>query len=103
VIWTPVPAPGVAAHALRLVFGGDFRGPFVTTRYTWAAHEVWSRPDGLKVPSLKDAGATLPPVPAPPVMPKRPSIRDLDPPGLTQAEVDEQRRTGFLSRGRRSA
>lgn len=101
VAWTPVPAPGVAAHALRLVFGGDFRGPFVATRHAWRAHEVWSRPDGLKVPSLKDAGATLPPAPPVPVLTSRPSIRDLDGSRETPADMDERKRTGFYPAGRR--
>lgn len=76
--WRPVPAPGIAAHALRLVFRlPGLRGPFAATRYTWGPHQVESRPDGLKVPSLEDAGATLPPEPPRVLMPSRPSIGEV--------------------------
>ena len=79
--WTPVPAAGVAAHALRQVLDAvpGFRGPFAATKYTWRPHEVESRPDGLKVPTAKDAGVALPPAPVPPVMPARADLRDLMP------------------------
>jgi len=80
--WTPVPAAGVAAHALRLVFAGF--GPLhplaQVGKYAWRSFEVEGRPDELRVPSLKDVGAVLPPGPRPAVMPDRPSIRDLMPP-----------------------
>jgi hypothetical protein len=77
--WTPVPAAGVAVHALRLVFdaAGGFRGPFSHMRGWWRAHEVESRPDGLKIPSLEDTGATLPPGPVQVVMPSRAAIQDV--------------------------
>jgi hypothetical protein len=60
--WLPVAAGGVTAHALRQVFGGE--GPMhplsQVGRYTWRAHEVEVRADGLKVPALADAGAVAP-------------------------------------------
>ena len=100
--WTPVPAAGLIAHALLAVFGA-FRGPFAYMRHTWPPHQVAARPDGLNVPSLEDAGVTLPPRPALVVLPSRALVGDLGPALLSQAEVDEQNRSGFLSRGRRSA
>jgi hypothetical protein len=66
VIWTPVPAPGLVAHALLAVFG-MFRGPYASMRFAWAPHETTARPDGLRLPTVKDAGAVLPPEPAAPV------------------------------------
>ena len=62
--WTPVPAPGLVAHALLQTFG-SFRGPFAYMRHAWAPHQVESRPDGLAVPTLADVGVTLPPAPMP--------------------------------------
>jgi hypothetical protein len=97
--WTPVPAAGLVASALTTVFG-VFRGPFAGLR--WPAHQTTTRPDGLRVPSLADAGVTLPLGPMPVVLPQRASVGDLGPPSMTQTELDEQNRTGFLSR-RRSA
>jgi hypothetical protein len=50
--WTPVPPPGVALHALLLVFDGPggFQGPFAFMRAWWPAHMLTSRPDGLAIP-----------------------------------------------------
>jgi hypothetical protein len=81
IVWTPVPAPGVAAHALRLVFDTavGFRGPFAFMRGWWRAHEVESRPDGLKVPSLEDVGAVLPPALPLAAVPQRALVSDLMP------------------------
>lgn len=63
--WTSLPAGAVAAHALRLVYGGC--GPLHPLssigRYVWRVHEVEGRPDGLRMPSLADAGASLPEAP----------------------------------------
>ncbi len=77
--WTPVPAGGVAAHALRLVFAGaGWQHPLADAgKYAWRSFEVEQRPDRLKVPTLKDAGAVIPPGPPRPVMPERPSVRDM--------------------------
>jgi hypothetical protein len=99
--WTPVPAAGLVAGALTATFG-VFRGPFAALRFAWPAHQTTTRPDGLRVPSLEDAGVTLPPAPVPLAVPSRASVGDLGPPSMTQAELAEQNRTGFL-RGRRSA
>ncbi len=57
--WTPLDAAGVIAHGLRLVFAAAGPAhPFAGIgRYTWRAHEVEHRADGLKVPTLADAGA----------------------------------------------
>lgn len=77
--WTPVPAAGLAAHALQQALGSGV-GPMhmaLIGRYVWRAHEVESRPDGLRVPSLGDVGAALPPVPPAAVAPQRPVVRDL--------------------------
>ena len=96
--WTPVPAGGIVAHALRLVFAdAGPRHPLAAFgKYLWRSFEVEARPDGLKVPTLKNAGATLPPVPPRPVMPERPSARDLMAPPVLAREggyyPDEPRR-----------
>jgi hypothetical protein len=75
--WTPVPAGGLEAHAMRLVFGGySAVHPLAQVgRYQWRPHELGARPDGLRVPQLADAGP-VPPGPARVVMPDRPSIKD---------------------------
>lgn len=77
--WTPVPAAGVTAHALRAVFAdGGPRHPLadIGKRY-WRSFEVEQRADGLKVPTLADVGAAIPAAPAPALLPQRPSIKDL--------------------------
>jgi hypothetical protein len=43
----------VAAHALVEVFG-RFRGPFASLRFAYPRHQVETRPDGLRVPSMDD-------------------------------------------------
>ncbi len=69
-------------------------------KYLWRSFEVEAGPDGLKVPTLKNAGATLPPVPPRPVMPERPSARDLVAPPVLAREGGYYRRA---RRDRRSA
>ena len=61
----PVPAAGVVAHALRQVFGRESPlHPLAEVgQYTWRPHEVEARADGLKVPTLADAGAVAPEAP----------------------------------------
>ena len=63
--FTVIPAGGIVAHALRQVFAGE--GPMhplaQAGRYTWRAHEVEGRADGLVVPTLAGAGAVAPEVP----------------------------------------
>ena len=88
---------GLVAHALMAVFG-RFRGPFASLRFAWPAHQTTTRPDGLKVPTLKDAGVTLPAAAAPVAMPQRASVGDLGPASMTLDELEEQNRTGFLRR-----
>ena len=63
--WTLVPAGGVVAHGLREVFGREsLLHPLSQIgRNAWRAHEVEARPNGLKVPSLADAGAVAPEAP----------------------------------------
>ena len=62
--WTPVPARGVVAHALRQVFGRKARCTAGEVgKYRWRPHEVEHRADGLKVPTLADAGAVAPEAP----------------------------------------
>ena len=58
VMWTPIPAPGLIAHALLAVFG-RFRGPYAGMRHMWPAHQTTTRPDGLRLPQLaaEDAAA----------------------------------------------
>jgi hypothetical protein len=71
--WIPVPAQGVVDHAVRQVF----RDPLTQQgRFRWRAHETDQRADGLRLPSLADVGAVLPPWPPRVVIPERPSIRD---------------------------
>lgn len=76
--WTPVPAAGIAAHALRLVFAGF--GPLHPLaqigKYTWRPFEVEGRPDKLRVPALADVGARIPPGPSRAVMPERLSVAE---------------------------
>src|SRR5690348_383999 len=63
--WIPVPAGGLEAHALRLVFAGF--GPqhplSQVGKYVWRPFEVDQRADSLRVPSLKEAGAAAAPAP----------------------------------------
>jgi hypothetical protein len=54
--WTPIPAPGLVAHALVTTFG-RFRGPFASMRFMWPAYQTTTRPDGLQLPSLEDTDA----------------------------------------------
>ena len=63
--WIPVPGAGIVAHGLREVFGGESPlHPLAEVgRYTWRPHEVERRADGLKVPTLADAGAVAPAAP----------------------------------------
>jgi hypothetical protein len=63
--WTPAPAAGLVSHGLRLVFGQEsLLHPLSQVgRYAWRPHEVEARADGLKVPTLADAGAVVPEVP----------------------------------------
>lgn len=75
--WTAIPAPGIAAHALREVFTDGFRGAFQATRFDYRAHEVERRPDGLAVPELAYVGAVRAAAPPQPVMPPRASIADM--------------------------
>lgn len=89
--WIPIPAGGLEAHALRLVFSGySAVHPLAQAgKYQWRPHEVEARADQLRVPSLKDAGASAAPAPPPVVMPDRPSIRDLAaPPVLPMSHPD---------------
>ena len=62
--WLPIAPGGVTAHALRQVFGGESPlHPLAEVgKFTWRAHEVEARADGLRVPSLSDAGAVAPEV-----------------------------------------
>lgn len=93
--WTPVPAGGVTAHALRQVFAAAGPGhPLAAiSKYgPWRSFEVETRADGLKVPTLKDVGAVIPPGPAPMVIPDRPSIRDLIPTAAELEQIAEKRR-----------
>ena len=63
--WTPVPPGGIVAHGLRQVFGQETPlHPLAEVgRFTWRAHEVEHRADGLNVPTLADAGAVAPEAP----------------------------------------
>ena len=63
--WLPVPGAGIVAHALRQVYGRESPlHPLAEVgKFTWRAHEVEHRADGLKVPTLADAGAVAPEVP----------------------------------------
>ena len=60
--WTPIPGAGVVAHGLRQVYGRESQlHPLAAVgKFTWRAHQVESRADGLKVPVLADAGAVAP-------------------------------------------
>jgi hypothetical protein len=90
--WTPVPAPGLAVHALLAVFG-VFRGPFAGLRFAYPAHLVESRPDGLAVPSLADAGVTVPAVVVP-ASPPRVSVADVWPAGTADGGDGNGHRPG---------
>ena len=76
--WTPLPAGGVAAHALREVYRahGPLHPLAEAGKYTWRAHEVESRADQLEVPTLASIGAEVPEVPRPP-KPDMTPIQDL--------------------------
>lgn len=76
--WTPLPPGGVAAHAARTVYAacGPLHPLATVGGRTWRSFEVQSRADGLKVPSLKDAGAVAPQGPPPMVMPPRLSVAE---------------------------
>ena len=82
--WTPVPAAGVVAQGLRQVFGpaGALHPLAEAGKYTWRPHEVEARPDGLKVPTLADAGAVAPEAP-PRVTARSAPVADLAPPRKT--------------------
>jgi hypothetical protein len=85
--WTPIPPGGVEAHAVRLVFAGY--GPHhqlaALGKYQWRPHEVEARADGLRVPSLKDAGAAAAPAPPRAVMPGPPVVDRIEP-GLPMSD-----------------
>ena len=63
--WTPIPSAGIVSHGLRQVYGGQNRlHPLAEAgKYAWRPHEVEARADGLRVPSLADAGAVAPEAP----------------------------------------
>ncbi len=84
--WLPVPGAGVVAHALRQVYGRESPlHPLAEVgRYTWRPHEIGARPDGLKVPTLADAGAVAPEAP-PRAIPRSTPVADLAPPRETPA------------------
>ncbi len=68
--WTPVPADGLAAHALSLVFteAEGWNHPLAATfRHRWRPHEVGTRPDGLAVPGLAEVNG-MPRAPQRPVV-----------------------------------
>ncbi len=74
--WTPVAALGLADHAVRQVF----KDPQTQAgRFRWRSFEVERRADGLKVPTLADAGATVPEVPQP-VVARPAALADVMPP-----------------------
>ncbi len=81
--WIPVPGDGLAAHALRQVFGPHGPGhPLAELgKCRWRPFEVEARGDGLAVPTLKDVGGHAVHVRRWD-MPARPSIRDLMPPAV---------------------
>ena len=76
-----MPAAGVVAHGLRQVFGaaGPLHPLAEVGRFTWRAHEVEARADGLKVPTLADAGAAVPEAP-PRVTARATPLADVVPP-----------------------
>ena len=92
--WTPVPAAGVAAFALRQVFGAESPlHPLAQVgRFTWRAHDVEARPDGLRLPTLEDVGATMPERPRPVVARSTP-VADLLP---AREVVPGQDRSGYF-------
>ena len=79
--WIPIPAAGIVAHALRQVYAsaGPLHPLSQVGRYSFRPHEVESRADGLRVPSLSDAGATAPEAP-PRAIPRGAPVADLLPP-----------------------
>ncbi len=79
--WLPVPGAGIVAHALRQVYGQESPlHPLADVgKYRWRSFEVEARPDGLKVPTLADAGATVPETPQPVVARPAP-LADVMPP-----------------------
>lgn len=79
--WTPIPAAGVVAHGLRQVFGHEntLHPLSQVGRFTWRAHEVESRPDELRVPTLADAGV-VPPETMPRVIARSAPLADVLPP-----------------------
>jgi len=82
--WLPLPGAGVVAHALRQVYGRESPlHPLAEVgKYTWRPHEVEARPDGLKVPTLADAGAVAPEAP-PRATPRSAPLADVLPPRET--------------------
>jgi hypothetical protein len=60
--WTPIPALGLADHAMQAVFTDR---TVQAGRFRWRAHEVTARADQLKVPSLAAMKVTLPAGPQP--------------------------------------
>ena len=76
-----MPAAGLVAHGLRQVFSaaGPLHPLADLGRYAWRPHEVEARPDGLKVPTLADAGAVAPEAP-PRVAARSTPLADVMPP-----------------------
>ena len=60
--WLPVPGAAIVAHALRQVYGRESPlHPLADVgKYAWRPNEIEARPDGLKVPTLADAGGHRP-------------------------------------------
>jgi hypothetical protein len=94
--WTPLPPGGVTAAVLRQVYGhlGQAFPLGAPLRHHWRRHEVETRPDGLKVPTLEDAGVTLPEQSPRPVPARRAEIE----PGPRPPQPD---RYGFITEQRR--
>jgi methylmalonyl-CoA mutase cobalamin-binding subunit len=66
VTWTPVPADGLAVHALLQVFppSGPQHPLSRVSAHSWLPEQVEQRPDGLQMPTLQDAGLQAPEPPA---------------------------------------
>jgi hypothetical protein len=60
--WLPIAAGAIVAHALRQVFESAGAGHplYQAGRYAWTPDEVYGRRDGLVMPTLQSAGATVP-------------------------------------------
>ncbi len=74
--WTPIVPGGLVDHALRQVFSDP---QTQAGRFRWRSFEVEHRADGLKVPTLADAGATVPEAPRP-VVARPAALADVMPP-----------------------